>query len=145
MNANQIYALESGSIDISLATLYGWGYNHVPEIDWDEAADEELKNERVTVRIVKHHNYDWRRFWRLASVWLDDKPVMIIQNAGREGDDHHARFVTDSEAYREMVEYIISLFPKPQMKYVETIDANENIPGLTRFYSQCLEGPFRKD
>ncbi len=42
---------------------------------------------RLSIRTHKYFNFDGRRFWRLASVWFDNKPVMIIQNAGREGDD----------------------------------------------------------
>src|ERR1035437_1712200 len=102
---------ESETNDINM--VKGSAYNHIPEIDEYVWFDEKTiaKNDKIKIYILKYFDFDGRRFWRLATVWFEGKPVMIIRNAGREGDDHRSRFVTNETLYKQMVEFIKTLMP----------------------------------
>lgn len=138
MTANELYARTPVAIYKNL-DFSGCYYNHVPEIDY-LTWDGEVEQDRVEERVLLDHSFDGRRIWRLATIWFDNKPVMVIQNAGREGDDHAERFVTDPDLYREMVSYINSIIPVP--KPHDVIRADEDLPELTDFYSHQLDGHF---
>jgi len=108
---NDVYALEPEKIlsaEFNTHEYIWWGcyFNHIPEIDQYGKYED---SDRISIRIYKEFDFDGRRFWRLASIWLDDSPVMIIRNAGREGDDFCDRFVTDRKKYVELVAHILSL------------------------------------
>lgn len=121
-----------------LGYLKGFYYNHIPEIE-DELWG--LNNENVEIKYYKDHSFDGRRVWVLASVWYENEPVMIIQNAGREGDDHRKRFVTNKELYIKMVQYIMNLLLVD--KDIDDIcDENDDISGLASFYGYKLDGHF---
>jgi len=123
--------------DKDLSILVGFYYSHIPEAVEAGQTDvlEHIKNERVEIKYHADKMTDPRRCWILASVWFDDKPVMIIQNAGREGDDHAHHYVTLLSLYKEMVTYIKSLI-KPTFDDVTipVIDQEEDIKALTEFY-----------
>lgn len=61
---------------------------------------------------------------------------MVVQRAGREGDDHKARFVTDAAAYAEMVSYLKALLGEQ----VVAVAADQDIMGLDEFYGNKLDG-----
>ena len=132
-----------------IAPLIGTYYSFLPEIGgnnsvlWDFLTTE---HPRITIKVYKHFQFDYRRFWRLASVWFDDKPVMITQNAGREGDDHAERFVIDVDQYREMVTEIAKMPRKPEMEaeVQDVVNIDQDLgESLTTFYSDSLDGYFR--
>lgn len=128
-----------------------WGWpnrvleHHIPEISsfdlWTKNAFDQTY--RVCINVYKHFDFDSRRYWRLASVVLDGKPIMIIRNAGREGDDHCTRFITDPNGYKELVKLIFSLY-NPRYEELEIVDENEDIPDLTEFYGNKLDGHFER-
>lgn len=97
---------------------------------------------RLEVKTVKYVNFDGRRYWKLATVWLDGKPVMITQNAGREGDDCCRRFITDLELFKELLAYVISLLPK-RLDYEQAekdcVAPEAPRDDLTCFYGHKLE------
>ncbi len=116
--------------------LGGCYFDHMPEVD-GKTYGSFAPSERVTVRVVHYTDFDGRRYWQLATVWLDDEPFMVIQNAGREGDDHYARFVTDAERYGEAVRYLASLAladPEPG----DVVDPDEPRDDLDTFYGDSL-------
>lgn len=126
-----------------LYDLAGYIYNHVEELDifsYLYSSDVSERNTKVKIKIYKNHCFDGRRIWRLASVWFEDKPVMIIRNAGREGDDFHDRFITDKELYLLMIDYIRSLMPREDS--IETVSKFDDIPNLDEFYGHKLSGEF---
>lgn len=142
MTPNELYQRIPERVNNDLSVLFGCYFNHMPEIsdvDYWRITATEIKNKRLEIRYYKDHNYDGRRIWRLASVWLDGKPFMIIQNAGREGDDHFARFVTDTERYMEAVVYIKSILPPRFGEIPDVVKIDAEIPNLTSFYSSDLE------
>ena len=143
-SAKEIYEMPFEDILYNPRILFGIYYNHMGEDIEHKHGDEYQNSERLEIRVIKRFDFDHRRFWLLATVWMDKKPVMIIQNAGREGDDHNARFITDEPLYKEMIFHIRELFlPRCRdIHYVETINSELKIPILTAFYGNSLDGYF---
>jgi len=138
-----IYALPVESVDCEKDSLVGYYYDHVPEVAHDgwQYMAVDLSKTGIEVRVHCHSNYDSRRFWRLASVWLDGNPVMVIQNAGREGDDHHKRFVTDKDLLFALAARIRMAIAAVPMKYEvdEMVGLNDWITGLDSFYAHSYD------
>lgn len=143
MTANEAYArtAESESMDINFL-FSGWG-THLNEISDASYLDDGV-NQRVKVKILKDFNFDGRRFWRMCTIWFDDKPVMITQNAGREGTDHVSRFITDEPLYKEMVTYIKSLMPPLFNLNDDIVSPDEDIKLIGNFYDNSLDGFFER-
>lgn len=103
----------------------------------------DMQHEQKPVRLVKktHVSYcfDGERVWMLSSMWLDGKPFMLIQNAGRGGDDHQERFITNSELYDAAVVYLQSLVKsEPSYKH-ELYQEDYNDEEVTSFYGHHME------
>lgn len=144
MNANQIYVLPAQSLTCDLDSLVGCYYNHIPEVETIRWLGE-VKQWRIQIKTVKFFDFDGRRYWSLQTVWFDGNPVMIIQNAGREGDDHAERFITDREIFLKMVDYVRSIIVIDQSSIdQDIIDPTEDLPGLTEFYGNSLNGVFER-
>lgn len=142
MTPAALYERAPESADRDLTILVGCYYNHIPEASIDYYGQiYGVQQERVEIRYYKRFNFDGRRFWALASVWFDDAPVMIIQNAGREGDDHAARFITDPEQYTSMVHFIASLRQVKLDEVKDVVKATDDLP-LESFYGNSLDGHF---
>lgn len=147
---NELYAMDPEKIDNNIAILIGCHYNHIEESglkygSLDFALVTDNVNERVKIKYLKDFNFDYRRFWRLASVWYDGIPVMIIRNAGREGDDHYSRFITNKEAFHEMCLHIRSLVPLQVEEIIDVIDSEKDIKDLLEFYGNHLNGYFDRN
>jgi hypothetical protein len=71
---------------------------------------------------------------------------MIIRNAGREGDDHVSRFVTDRARYIEMVAHILSLqkVKEDDINDEDFVDPDEEVTNLLEFYGNSLFGWFER-
>lgn len=146
---NDLYALEPEKIlraEFNKHDYVWWGcyFNHIPEID---AYAEYEDSDKLEVHIYKDFDFDGRRFWRLASIWFENKPIMIIRNAGREGDDHVSRFVTDREGYIAMVSHILSLkkMDEALIENEDFVNPDEKITDLLDFYSNSLFGWFERN
>lgn len=143
MTPRELYARAPVSTTSDLGALRGFYYDHVPEVSGDLVAEDPAV--RVVVRVYKHFDFDHRRFWRLASVWFDGAPVMIVQNAGREGDDHRERFITNSTAYHAMIDHLQTLTkPAHQTSGGAVVDPDIDVPALDEFYGNKLDGYFEK-
>ena len=146
MKPSELYAREPEKIinliepDCDYSYISGCYYNHIPEI----ADDRFRPSTRIKVRIYKDFNFDGRRFWRIASIWIDDIAVMIVRNAGREGDDFYDRFITNQEAYGEMVSHLSELRIPDEHDLKELVDKDADIPNLTDFYGNDLDGHFER-
>ena len=145
---NELYKMEPERVTNDISYLVGCYYNHVKEVgeEWAEYETPFLA-ERIEVRYLKDYDFDGRRVWKLATVWFDGEPVMITQNAGREGDDHSARFITDGKLFMKMCHYIktqIPLTPIPKTAGPSVVDPGEDIQDLTEFYGNSLDGPFER-
>lgn len=150
MKPSELYARDPQETTFELCGLIGCYYNFIPEALGEEEQhllyrDEMKANTRVEVRLYKYFDFDGRRFWKLAGVFFDGFPVMITQNAGREGDDHTARFITNEHAYKKMVKYIRTLIPIPDEEEIpDVVSADDEFPGLTDFYGNNLDGYFER-
>lgn len=143
MKPNDLYAMEPESTTYELHSLES---DHLPELGNDWYPHEwwsNCPNTRVQVKVIKNHSFDGERIWKLQTVWFDDKPFMITQNAGRSGRDHDNRFITNAEVFKEAVYYIRSLFPELEMTE-NAIDPNEDIYNLVTFYNHTLAPKMEK-
>ncbi len=142
VTANDLYAREPESLG-ELWMLSSSDYNHIREADIDNFPYD-LASDRVEVRILKHFDFDHRRFWRLSTVWFDAKPVMVIQNAGREGDDHARRFISDWPLFLQMCTHLKQLadLKAPEIEQADVIGADEANDKLDFFYKNRLDGRF---
>lgn len=139
MKPVDLYNREPEEVTRDIGILRGVYYNHTPEIHDDKGIDfYKLKNERIEVRYYKYYSFDARRFWALASIYFNEEPVMIIQNAGRDGDDHAKRFITNRNLYNEMIGYIQSLIVKEIENSIDVYDENEDIENLDEFYGYSM-------
>ena len=114
----------------AISELRGYYYNHIPEIVDD--LGWLTNNTRVSVKIAGYKDIDYRRYWQVAGVYFEDKPIMVIQNAGREGDDYARRFITDKEGFFAMVDYIRKLMNTEIEDRIYS--PHEDIEDLIKFY-----------
>lgn len=126
--------------------LIGCCYNHLQEIYYNQY-DICMVNssDKVVIKVYKDFNFDGRRFWRLCSVWYDGEPVMILQNAGREGDDYVGRYITDYNRFNAMIIHIESLITikiDRDLAVKDTIKPDSDVPELDNFYGNALDGQF---
>jgi hypothetical protein len=131
MTANQLYASEPQERTTALWRIW----DHLSEITTLRYDIDDEQNQRVEVRLYEDYSFDGRRIWVLGSVWFDDQPVLIFQNAGREGRDHSARYITDPTRYWAMLGYLQSLV----ISTSDTLDPDVNCYELTDFYG-CTPG-----
>jgi len=147
MTPNELYKREPEQTVSFIETewnesyIRGCYYNYIPEID---GYSNYKPSDRIQIHIYKDFDFDGRRFWRLASIWLDNKPVMIVQNAGREGDDHTNRFITDHKQYVNLVSLLLSLQISEEIEHSDIIDPNKEDPSITFFYGCDLDGSFER-
>lgn len=146
MTPKELYERTPEKIDNDINILTGCYYNFVPEVTgWNWWIDTNIDlNKHIKIHYYKDYDFDGRRFWRLAAVKYKDEFVMIIQNAGREGDDWAECFITNFEAYVGMIGYLQTLVPCGEIETVENmIDENEDLGDkLVKFYDNELDGHF---
>ena len=152
MTPEELYGMTPELVDHDLDILKwdGSHHNHVPELQFEEKLPFTDPNKRISIKYYKKFQFDQRRYWALASVWfkhswLEDSPFMIIQNAGREGDDHSERFITHMGIYELAIAYLRSIctisFDESTKRIVSALD---DIPNLTKFYGDELGGYFER-
>lgn len=148
MTPNDLYAMTPESIERGIDTLAGCYYNHLDGSGLDQCALTQITADtsRVQVRSLKCFCFDGRRIWSLATVWFDEKPIMVIQNAGREGDDHSRRFITDFPGFCSMCAYLQSLVPVRDQAGGRDVVAPDQDMGdeLIEFYSNRLGDRFER-
>jgi len=145
MTPNELYARDPESVvRDDLYALKGCYYDHLPEV---EAQGFELApvvegpmRGRFELRFYRRHNFDHRRVWSLYALFFDGAPVMVLQNAGREGDDHHRRIVTDPDKLALAVTLIRSHLGVQVSG--DVADPASEVDGLTTFYNHDLQGHF---
>ena len=93
------------------------------------------KQQRMETRTIVDHDYDGRRGWTLQTVWFDGKPVMVVNSSGRDGDEYHGRWITDSALFGELVAFLRSFTPEAKGDQVK---ASAKIPAMTEFYNHSI-------
>jgi hypothetical protein len=144
MSPEELLAREPDSVSNSLEYLVLINHSHIPESGLENWDVRDLSSDRLEVKVYKHYDFDYRRFWRLSSVWLDNEPVMICCNAGREGDDHHQRYLLDKDKYRELVILAKTLAAQRLEldKDIKEVPLTQSLPKMTDFYGNKLDGYF---
>ena len=75
MTPRELYALPSQTILYNpFESLIDEGWNHTNNDVTYEYGDKFKDSERLEVRVIKHFDFDFKRFWRLATVWFDEHP-----------------------------------------------------------------------
>jgi hypothetical protein len=131
----ELYALKPTRVDYgSYHTLSVHLTNEVDTYDLDSDAMEASK--RFETRTIVDHDYDGRRGWTLQTVWFDGKPVMVVNNSGRDGDEYHDRWITDGEAFGKMVAWLRTF--QPESEQTGFAEASQVIPAMTEFYNHTI-------
>jgi|GEM_PF-3336815 len=143
MTPNELYARDPVEVvRDNLDPLKGYNYDHLPEVDANVAdlapIVEGLLKGRFELRFYGRRSSDERRIWWLYALWLDGAPVMILQNAGREGDDHSRRIVTHMGRLARVVSLLRAYLPA---EATEVVDPTKEVKGLDEFYGDSLGGP----
>ena len=98
------------------------------------------KHDRIEVRVHGEAWGDSRRFWKLFSVWLDGKPVLVGRHAGREGDDSVERVIIDRALYRQLTHVIAAILPiYADDEEIDRLAADGDIGSLTHWYGDHIE------
>ena len=147
MKINDLYELKPESVLKTPEILVGARYNHVKEANIEDCEfNRDMEESQVMeIRLLKDWDFDTRRIWRLATVWMHDKPVMVIQNAGREGDDHAKRFITDINLFKELCVHVREFYTLEPRSYKDIYNPNDEVEGLTEFYNNSLDDDFREE
>jgi hypothetical protein len=138
--AQQLYDLPISSSEDSWTQNLTTIEEHLYEFE-SLPYDLDVSSLNYEIRTIKDHCYDGRRTWTLRTVWFEGVPFMIVQNAGREGNDHNDRFITNVAQYKKFVAAIQALLINDN-DLSDVIDVNEERPDLDRFYDQSLHEPF---
>lgn len=147
MKPSELYARKPEEISYE---LYGFLQHHIPELEYfNFDYDDNLKTKHIEIRYYKMFDFDYRRYWALASVFFNNvydtasqqEPIMIIQNAGREGDDYNERFITNKDGYLRMMKYILSCVNTEEP---DVHSPDEDIEGLDEFYGNSLDDHFER-
>ena len=135
MTANQLYAVAE-----PLERIYDpWRFRHYLDFDDDRIPEE--SNKRVSYRVISDICEDGERCHTLGTLWLDDKPFMVTQSAGRGGMDFLDEHVTDPVLYKEALAYLRSLYkPEPDLG-LYCIDPDTPLRELTFFYGDSADIP----
>jgi hypothetical protein len=131
-SANDLYAMEP-----IRTSLDPWHFHRtLPELEHDRIpeTDDVSANTRVEARYLSDPYIDGYRVSELYTLWLDDKPFAVCQEAGRSGKDHQARFLTDAKVFGEAMAYLVSLYEYEAEESPEIIDPNTPMRALTTFY-----------
>lgn len=121
--------------DINLLKGYnkGCNYDHIPEV----SIGGPTESCRVQIKVLKHSIGRM-----IASVWFDDKPVMVVRNDKREDNYFSDRYITNKELYKKFIEYINSMSMQKnfigEMKFVgeieDVVDQEDDIEELNSFF-----------
>lgn len=101
------------------------------------------KNEQIEIRYYADYCFDGRRVWEFFSVWFNNKPFMICEEAGREGDDHTREFITNKEVFLEAVQYLNSLSDEENSLCVYNED--DEIENMGTFYGYQLSDMYNEN
>jgi hypothetical protein len=135
MKAREVYELPTLDDAYTSDNLLNYSYDF---LDLDREYVSIGEQGRLVMKCHGCVRHDSRRYWELCTAWFDNQPFMIIRRAGREGDDHKSRFITN-----------VGLFQQARAWALECIAKSENIEpsdavGLDyetdflRFYSETI-------
>jgi hypothetical protein len=111
---------------------------HLPEVDvYNIDLDAVGETKRFETRTLVDYDYDGRRGWTLQTVWYDGKPVMVVNSSGRDGEEYHDRWITDNQAFGDMIGFLRS-YGKDDHPPSDFAKASDVIPAMTEFYGHTI-------
>lgn len=127
---NNVYALPRTLVKLTDWILRADWFPEVPDLE--QALSSELlelleKEGRFTVERVAEEHHDHRRYAQLHTLCFDGAPIALVQNAGREGDDHRRRLITDAHRFIELCHYLQTHAVDRERYariYADTVDAD---------------------
>lgn len=108
LTLNDIYALPGKPIALTEWVLRADWFPELGSV-WQDSSgvlDALAAAGRLTVTEIINDYIDGRRIVTMHTLRMDGKPFMVVQNAGREGDDHRRRWVTDEEAFHQALHHL---------------------------------------
>ncbi len=98
-----------------------------------------FKDENNTRIELKEHFFcsyedDLDYISKISSLWFDGHPVMVLREAGEDGDGYRDIFVTDAARFGEARAYMLSL----DTDNAPVFNAEEDIPKLDKLYGRSL-------
>lgn len=150
MTPNEVLSLPVLSSSSNPGDLVGCRYSHIEELPedhqqelhryWHEDEFKALFSDRLRIDTLAYACPDGRRIWQLRTVYWASTPVMILQNAGREGDDHAERFILNLYEFNRMLQYMQDVTPLADGSPHDVVeDLNADMPELTEFYGATYE------
>lgn len=138
MNIDELYNTDLPLTSHKLGLLSDEYFNHVKEIGEIISLNglEEVEVDEVVIKYaeIKGHGF---AFWRLGTVWFEDKPVMIIQNNGYHGFEHVLRTITDEVRYKKMIKYILRFVDVQEVE--DLAEPDEYSANVSSFSGNSLE------
>ena len=125
---------------LKINDVYALPYKIIPLTDWilradwfpelshlsgltDHATLQEMQDQkRLEVRQIHQVTHDHTRYNAMYALAFDGANVALLHNGGRDGDDSRDRWVTDRTGYAQVLAYLISMEPTPE------------IPGIQGYY-----------
>lgn len=150
IKVRDIFNLPSTPVNIKedFFTLKG---NWVPEIDhlvpdYDQEIAADIDEDgRMAIKTVIIENIDYERYAMMCTVWFDNRPVLIVQEAGRSGRDYFNRWVVDLSTYSEMLVYLTKKFtttPEAGIQDYLELDADVYPETFFNFYGRSYAKNF---
>lgn len=134
MKLKTVYTLPATHVALTDWVLRDDWFLEIPDVN-NRISDvlEELEKEgRLKVKCLVDVYIDYRRYAAMHTVWFDELPVFVVQNAGREGNDHFNRWVTDLPRYVQLLNYLQSKIPLEG--YSEAVDPEKEVFPEEIFY-----------
>lgn len=133
---NDIYALKGTATPVNSWVIQDHWFSELSSLsnNLNEIADVLEQEGRLTLKCLVNKNYDGERIATMFSVWFDDKPVLLVQDAGRGGRDHQQRWVTGHTAYLELLTYLMAHLLKLEPDTVEDPQSERYEEEVLRFY-----------
>lgn len=115
--------------------LKGCYFNHLPEAGeyWENGIPDD-----ADLTTLEWHEFgsiyiDHRRYHSLAGIKFRGEWIMITTNAGREGDDHHERFVLNPDLVWELAKLVSG-----KEKNTDVVGLDDDLPSMTYFYGKDI-------
>lgn len=96
---------------------------------------------RVRLDTYKFVCPDGNRIWLLSGLFFDNEPVLILQKAGRGGDDFSSFYLISKERLKNLRMYFASIPEETEHQEEQEVPLDKVEPGLNIFYGSSFSGP----
>ena len=116
------------------------------QIDIDAATAEDPTPSLVVERKAFLDLDNYRTYAAVDVVSFEGKPIGLVRHAGKDGDDHRDRFVTDEDGYNRAYRHVMRWFREPFYAENRTFP-DADVEDLERFYGRLIgaDGSLARD